>query len=66
MISVQEIEHAIQQLPKHDLVELRRWFIEFDEALWDEQIERDAITGKLDALAAEALAEYHSGKVTEL
>jgi hypothetical protein len=32
---------------------------EFTEELWDKQIENDAKAGKLDALAAEALAEYH-------
>jgi len=66
MISVQTIENAIQQLPEPDLEELQRWFSEFYGNIWDKQIERDAITGKLDALADEALAEYHSGKVTEL
>ena len=33
---------------------------------WDSQIEKDAATGKLDALAAEALEEYHRGEATEL
>jgi hypothetical protein len=34
--------------------------------LWDVQIEADAGAGKLDALAAEALAEYHTGKARQL
>lgn len=38
----------------------------FDEIAWDKQIENDAQVGKLDALAAEALLEYHSGKATAL
>jgi hypothetical protein len=66
MISVQAIEEAIQQLPEPDLIELSRWFYEFNEARWDKQIERDADAGKFDMLAAEALAEYHNGKATEL
>lgn len=66
MNSVQAIEEAIQQLPKPDLVELHRWFSEFYENLWDKQIEKDANAGKFDNLAAEALAEYYSGKATEL
>ena len=33
-------------------------FAEFDAAAWDAQIEADAAAGKLDAFAAEALAEY--------
>jgi hypothetical protein len=66
MLSVQTIENAIQQLPEPDLAELQRWFSDFYGNIWDKQIEQDAQAGKLDALAAEALAEYHSGLVTEL
>ena len=31
---------------------------EIDSDLWDEQIERDALSGKLDKLAGEAIREY--------
>jgi len=64
--TVQSLEAAISQLPPNDLAEFRRWFAEFDAAAWDQQIEADAATGKLDALAAEALADYRSGKAREL
>lgn len=64
MQTIQAIEQAIQQLPKAELCELPRWFTAFTEDLWDKQIENDTNTGKLDALAAEALAEYHSGLVS--
>jgi hypothetical protein len=66
MTSIQAIEQAVQQLPAHDLAEFRRWFAQFDETAWDAQIEADASAGKLDALAAEALAEYHNGAAREL
>ncbi|MDO9048175.1 MAG: hypothetical protein Q7U66_10625 [Methylobacter sp.] len=66
MSSIQAIEQAVQQLPAHDLAEFRRWFVQFDELAWDAQIEADANAGKLDALAAEALAEYHNGTAREL
>ncbi len=58
MTTRQAIEQAVQQLPASELAEFRRWFSEFDESVWDHQIESDAAAGKLDALAAEALAEY--------
>lgn len=64
--SIQEIEKAVQELPAHELAEFRRWFAQFDEVIWDAQIEADAKAGKLDALAAEALDEYHQGKAREL
>ena len=64
--TIQDIEQAIQQLPPQDLAEFRRWFAQFEDAVWDVQIEADAGAGKLDALAAEALAEYHNGKARQL
>jgi hypothetical protein len=66
MQTIEAIEQAIQQLPEAELRELRRWFTEFTDDMWDKQIENDANAGKLDALAAEALAEYNSGLATEL
>lgn len=66
MSTIQAIEQAVQQLPAHELAEFRQWFAKFDEAAWDAQIEEDAGSGKLNALAADALAEYHNGKAREL
>lgn len=61
-----EIERAIEQLSPEELANFRRWFVEFDAAAWDAQIEADAAAGKLDALAEEALAEYRAGKAREI
>ncbi len=66
MTTVETIELAIEQLPPNELAKLRRWFLEFDTAAWDAQIEADAAAGKFDALAEAALAEYHSGKAREI
>lgn len=66
MTTIQAIEQAVQQLPAQELAQFRRWFTKFDEAAWDAQIEADAAAGKLDAFAAEALAEYGNGKAHEL
>lgn len=66
MTTVYAIEQAVQKLATTELAEFRRWFTQFDEAAWDTQIENDAEAGKLDALAAEALADYRNGSATEL
>jgi hypothetical protein len=66
MTTIQAIEQAVQQLPAHELAKFRQWFTKFDEAAWDAKIEADAGSGKLDALAADALAEYHNGIAREL
>jgi hypothetical protein len=49
-----------------ELAEFRRWFVEFDGNAWDRQIEQDASSGKLDQLAAEALADYSVGSARHL
>lgn len=66
MSTIEAIETAIRQLPPNDLAAFRRWFAEFDAAAWDKQIDADAVAGKLDGLAAEAVAEYDAGKAREL
>jgi hypothetical protein len=66
MLDLETVESAVAQLPPADLAEFRRWFAEFDSDAWDAQIEADAAAGKLDALAAEALAEYNAGKAREI
>ena len=60
-MSVKEIEAAIAQLPEHDLAELSTWFQQFHNDAWDKQMQRDSEAGRLDALFAEAEAEYKAG-----
>ena len=66
MGNVKTIEKAVESLPPSELAEFRRWFAEFDATVWDRQIEQDAASGKLDGLAAEALADYRTGSAREL
>jgi hypothetical protein len=66
MTTIETLEAAVSQLPPRDLAEFRRWFAEFDAAVWDKQIEADAASGKLDALAAEVLSDYEAGQAREL
>jgi hypothetical protein len=66
MTTVETIEHAVEQLSSEELTKFRCWFEEFDASAWDAQIEADAAVGKFDALAQEALSEYHRGKAREI
>jgi len=66
MGNVKSIEKAVESLPPSELAEFRRWFAAFDAAAWERQIEQDASSGKLDGLAAEALADYRAGSTREL
>ncbi|HEX9725649.1 MAG TPA: hypothetical protein VGC53_15315 [Vicinamibacteria bacterium] len=62
MSKVERIENEIQGLSAEELAELRDWFLAFDWAAWDRQLEQDIQAGKLDALAEEALQEHAAGK----
>jgi len=45
---------------------LRRWFFDKDWEKWDEQIEEDAESGRLDFLIKEVLDEKERGTLKEL
>jgi hypothetical protein len=65
MSKLEALEKKVSGLSAEELSEFRRWFVEFDAAAWDRQIERDVKTGKLEALADEALRDHAAGKSTE-
>jgi hypothetical protein len=66
MATLENVEQIVEQMSPDELARFRKWFVEFDSDAWDERIEADAAAGKLDALAKEALAEYHAGKAREI
>ena len=66
MDTLESIKKAVEDLPPEELARFRSWFARFDAAAWDTQIEADAKAGRLDALAAQALDEYHQGNAQEL
>jgi hypothetical protein len=61
-----DLEKAVAELAPDELSRFRAWFDEFDAARFDERIERDAKSGKLDSLADAALIDFRSGRVREL
>lgn len=66
LMSLQELERAVQTLPAPDFQEFSDWFDEWRAEQWDRQIEQDALSGKLDHLAEAALAEFRAGQFTRL
>jgi len=65
-MSIEELENAVAKLPPEDLARFRAWFEAFDAARFDEKIERDAKSGKLDRLADEAIGDLRKGRAREL
>ena len=60
MPDIKALEAAVKALPPSALAEFRRWFTDFDSAVWDRKLEADASAGKLDALLTEAAEDHKS------
>lgn len=66
MLTIEQIENAILQLPPNKMGELLEWFLNLDYQRWDVQLEKNIAEGKLDALAAEAIADFEIGNYREI
>ncbi|HEY5638372.1 MAG TPA: hypothetical protein VIS77_15895 [Burkholderiales bacterium] len=66
MKALEELEQTVKNLPPDQLAKFRDWFNAFDHANWDRQIEADSKAGRLDHLAAEAIADYRAGKARDI
>lgn len=54
---VEEIEAAIANLAPDDYRRLAEWFREREQTRWDEQLDQDSASGRLDFLFREAERE---------
>jgi hypothetical protein len=65
-MSITEIQTAVKQLSKDELAEFLEWLDNFQESLWDRQIEEDLKAGKLDCLMRQAAQAFNEGKCQEI
>jgi hypothetical protein len=61
MSRVEEIEAAIDGLPPEEYRRVVEWFRVREQKQWDEQMDADSSTGKLDFLFEEAESESAKG-----
>ena len=54
MTTMADIKQAILSLPKGEFVELIEWLHDLDEQKWDQQIEDESNSGRLEFLREEA------------
>ena len=66
MSRVEELEGKIKALSTPELQELRAWLAEYDAEVWDRQFHADALGGRLDASADQALKDFSEGRSTDL
>jgi hypothetical protein len=65
MSRVEEIEAAIDGLPPEEYRRIVQWFREREQKRWDDQLDADASSGKLDFLFDEAKEEAGKGLLRE-
>ncbi len=65
MTTIQLLERQVKKLDRNHLTVFRNWFRKYDSDVWDLQIERDIHAGKLEKIAKQAIAAFHSGKAKE-
>jgi hypothetical protein len=61
-----EVESAIKQLPESEVRNLAKWLQEYLDDAWDEQIESDVASGKLDHLIAQVETDIATNNVRDL
>lgn len=61
-----DIQRSIEALSREEVEFLTAWLGELEARRFDEAIERGMASGKFDALADEALAEYKAGLTRKL
>jgi hypothetical protein len=66
MGTLPEIETAIKRLPESDIRQLAIWLQEYLDQMWDQQIEADVVSGKLDSLIAKAEADIAANRVRDM
>jgi hypothetical protein len=55
MTKVEQLTQEMRQLSRAELMAFREWFRTYDAEAWDEQIEADVQSGKLDTLEVASL-----------
>ncbi len=66
MSDVEDLEERVRQLPEEQLAKFRDWFHEFENELWDRQIESDCKAGKFTRLIEKGRAEMAQGKARKI
>lgn len=66
MSRVDELEGSIAQLPPQEFHQLADWILAQRDALWDEQLDQDAASGRLDFLVDEAREASDHGNLSDL
>ena len=65
-MSVEELESVVSRLSADELSRFSEWFEEFLADQWDRKIERDVLSGRLDASVTRSNEHFEAGRCTPL
>ncbi len=66
MNTLKDMECAVSQISPERLAAFSAWFVEFDAAAWNKNIEEDLFTVPLDKLSKKALKDLREGGCKDL
>jgi hypothetical protein len=66
MIEIERIKEAVKTLNEEEYIQFRQWFSERDRKRWNDQIEKDSASGKLDFLIEDAMEAKRNRKLKDL
>jgi hypothetical protein len=58
-MNMEEIKETVKNLSREDLGIFRKWFWEFDQERWDQEIEEDVKAGRFDFILREVDRDPH-------
>jgi len=64
-VSLAEIKELATQLPPEELTALTAFLVKRDQIAWDDQMDKDAGSGKIDRLFEEAENERKNGTLRD-
>ncbi len=65
-MNITQLKTAVTELSQNELAEFVEWFEDFQESLWDRQIEDNLKAGKFNLLIRQAEQAFSEGKCREI
>ncbi len=66
MSRLELVQQEILELTPLEQQQFQVWYAELSESIWDQQLEEDIVSGRLNALAAKAVADFEAGYFKKL
>jgi hypothetical protein len=65
-MTIEELTKGVESLTPDELAKFRTWYEQFDTALFDAKIERDANNGTLDRVLASSEEDFRAERFREI